>query len=218
MAQQVPNKGKGLTIGGTYSSTNPTPTSHYETLDPKFYVRPRSFFKEGKVILFTEAAGTTATGYNPCISVVSYGQSVHTQIRRFIVVRAKREFCFACPIFTYNNQGTLKPGVRAKEHAIAYTVGREPTLLPGEATLEKSPIPIVNVAGEPAFHIASRIYFGIHHPIQYNVKVKELGDVPPDWVPTLRQYWTSENDQATGQDIDVTASATYDAETPLPPT
>jgi hypothetical protein len=57
-------------------------------------------------VLFTEAAGTTVTGYNNAFSVlqpptndaltmVKYKELAHTQIRRFIVVRSRREFCFA---------------------------------------------------------------------------------------------------------------------------
>jgi hypothetical protein len=40
---------------------------------------------------------------------------------------------------------------------------------------------------------ASRIYFAIHHPIQYNVKVKNLGYVHPDYLPTFLGYWNQEN-------------------------
>lgn len=49
-------------------------------------------------MLFTEAAGSTVTDYNSSYSNMSlpiHGELVHTQIRRFIVVRQRREFCFA---------------------------------------------------------------------------------------------------------------------------
>ena len=56
-------------------------------------------------MLFSEAAGANAinalqtinnvTDYNSAISVVKYRELVHTQVRRFIVVKRKREFCFA---------------------------------------------------------------------------------------------------------------------------
>jgi len=56
-------------------------------------------------VLFSEAAGANAvnalqtinnvTDYNSAISVVKYRELVHTQVRRFIVVKRKREFCFA---------------------------------------------------------------------------------------------------------------------------
>ncbi|KAF2464455.1 uncharacterized protein BDR25DRAFT_242405, partial [Lindgomyces ingoldianus] len=177
---------------------------------PGYNIKPRRFFVEGRVfaVLFTEAAGSTAvTDYNTAISYVKYDEAVHTQIRRFVVVRAKTEFCFACPIFTYSGQGTMKSGVRPKEHAIAYTWGSTPAPLPGETGLEKAPIPIIGVEGEPPLDRASRIYFGIHHPIQYNVKVRDLGSVYSSYVPTLIGYWSLENPQPTTQDTDVTANA-----------
>jgi hypothetical protein len=48
--------------------------------------------------------------------------------------------------------------------------------------------------GEKPLAQASRIYFGIHHPIQYNVKVKDLGYVHPDQIATFLGYWRMEND------------------------
>jgi hypothetical protein len=53
-------------------------------------------------VLFTESAGTNAlnglnpmTDYNTNLSMVKYNEYVHTQVRRFIVVKRKRGFCFA---------------------------------------------------------------------------------------------------------------------------
>lgn len=59
-------------------------------------------------ILFTEPAGANAlNGLNPMadyntnlsnntnLSRVRFGEHVHTQVRRFIVVKRRREFCFA---------------------------------------------------------------------------------------------------------------------------
>jgi hypothetical protein len=61
--------------------------------------------------------------------------------------------------------------------------------------------------GERLLSTASRIYFGIHHPIQYNVKVKDLGYVHPDWMPNLLGYWHMENATGTQQSADVTQEA-----------
>ena len=60
--------------------------------------------------------------------------------------------------------------------------------------------------GVPNLHFASRIYFGIQHPIQYNVKVKDIGYVPVDNVHTLISSWQEEN-QGTNQAVEVTANA-----------
>jgi len=105
------------------------------------------------------------------------------------------------PIFTYSNQGTNKPGVVPSEHAIAYSYGYQPVLLPGETGLEKDPICIIMNPGESALSTASRIFFGIQHPIQYNVKVKDLGYVHPDHLVKFRGYWAMEHQIGTAQDM-----------------
>ncbi|KAF5852731.1 hypothetical protein GGP41_008126 [Bipolaris sorokiniana] len=150
---------EGPEIRGTYNYNQPAPNSHVESLDSSYYVRPSSFFTVGKVfsVLFSEAAGSTATAYNNSISIVRYGEYVHSQIRRFIVVGPRHGFCFAVPIFTYGGQG------------------------------------IMMAQGVPPLSQASRIFFGIHHPTQHNVKVKEIGDVHPDHLRRLLGYWNTQN-------------------------
>lgn len=146
-------------------------------------------------IIMNETAGST-TDYNTSRSIneVKYeGNYVYTNVRRFIVVRQKREFCFACPIFTYSGKATTKYGVHAREHAIAYTSGYSPQPLAGEYGITKTSIGIIMTQNNPALNAASRIYFGIHHPIQYNVKVKEIGYVQPDHVPYLIGNWKEED-------------------------
>ena len=110
------------------------------------------------------------------------------------------------PIFTYGGRATLKPGVRPDEHAIAYSSVNEPEYLPGEASMSKQPICIVDTPGTPPLHKASRIYFGIHHPIQYNVKVKDLGHVHPSDLVRMRGYWAMSNQDPSSQGIEVTSA------------
>ncbi|KAH7092334.1 hypothetical protein FB567DRAFT_545497 [Paraphoma chrysanthemicola] len=124
-----------------------------------------------------------------------YSEHVHSQIRRFVVVRAKRGFCYACPIYTYSGRGTLKPGVNAAEHAIAYSWGHQPQLLKDENGITKPPIAIVMNEGERPLDMTSRIYFGITHPVQHNVKVKDIGYVPKDFMPALIASWKEELDK-----------------------
>jgi hypothetical protein len=117
---------------------------------------------------------------------------------------------FYSPIFSYGNKGTTKRGVVADEHAIAYSLGMQPQLVPGEAPLAKAPIPIIMDDDTTPLAAASRIYFAIHHPIQYNVKVKSLGYVHPDYLPTFLGYWNQENFDSK-QDPEVTQN-TNDAD------
>jgi hypothetical protein len=95
--------------------------------------------------------------------------------------------------------------VRPDEHAIAYSSGYRPQLLNGERPLRKSAICIEDADGIPPLDVASRIYFGIHHPIQKNVKVKDLGRVKPSHVARLRGYWTAVIRDITNQAVEVTA-------------
>ncbi|KAF2026443.1 hypothetical protein EK21DRAFT_74114, partial [Setomelanomma holmii] len=112
------------------------------------------------------------------LSRVKYHELVHTQVRRFVVMRRKREHCYACPIFTYMEKGTLKNGVNPEEHAIVYRYGSQPRLLDGETGMTKHPICVVMNENE-TLSPASRLNFGVQHPIQYNVKVKDLGYSTP---------------------------------------
>ncbi|CAN9457044.1 unnamed protein product [Alternaria alternata] len=65
-------------------------------------------------------------------------------------------------------------------------------------------------SGEKPLAQASRIYFGIHHPIQYNVKVKDLGVVHQDWLTTFLGYWNMENIAETQQSNETTNEAAQD--------
>lgn len=202
------SRGRGTDIRGTYGQVQGD--LNYEPLDPSFYVRGKSFFFEGRVlaIILNESAGST-TDYNTSNSfnmVRFNGNIVYTSVRRFIVVRAKREFCYAVPIFTYSGKGTTKPGVHAEEHAIAYAYGKSPCLLRDEVGITKAAIPVIMTAANETLSKASRIYFGIHHPIQYNVKVKEIGYVQPDYIPTLIGNWKEEDASQSQQDSEVAAN------------
>lgn len=186
---------------------------HLLTRCPAYYVRDRKYFVEGKVfsVMFNETAGETATGYNPSISEVRYvGNRVYTSARRFVVVRVRREFCYACPIFTYSNRATTKEGVRPEEHGIVYSYGQEPKLVTDEKGIVKPSIAIEMASGESILHIASRIYYGIHHPVQYNVKVKDIGHVIDSHLPALIGNWKAEDNGETKQAPDITASADDD--------
>jgi hypothetical protein len=54
-------------------------------------------------------------------------------------------------------------------------------------------------SGVPNLHPAARVYYGLHHPIQYNVNVKEIGYVPPDQVPYLISNWRAEDERDESQ-------------------
>ncbi|ORY18201.1 hypothetical protein BCR34DRAFT_554387 [Clohesyomyces aquaticus] len=195
------DSGIGQTVEGMYGNPKAPPNvPHYEPLDNTYYVRERKFFVVGKMfsVLFPEPTGGPPTRYNDSASfaTVRFGEQVHAQIRRFIIVQCRKEYCYACPVFTYSGRGTLKPGVRAHQHSIVYNSGYAPTPLQGETGMNKNSIEIIGVPGTSPLNQASRIYFGIQHPIQYNVRVKDLGQVIESHIPRLLGYWRLENDRS----------------------
>jgi hypothetical protein len=106
-----------------------------------------------------------------------------------------RLICHYSPIFTYSNQGTTKPGVRATEHSVIYTNGYHPILLQNETGITKDDIAMDMTSNVSPLSTSSRLRFSIHHPIQYNVKVKDLGMVCGADIPKVVGYWNEEKDK-----------------------
>jgi hypothetical protein len=204
----------GNNVAGTYSG--PT-ILHYEPVDPSLFVRPKSFSVKGKVFaaIMNETAQSTArvpdnavvNCTTASINRVEYSNNyVYTHVCRFVIVRQKNEFCYACPIFTYGKRATKKPGVRVEEHGIIYSEGQRPQLISGESGITKASIGVVMAHGQTDLQIESRIYYGIHHPIQYHLKVKEIGQVVHSHLPKLIGNW-EEDDKETRQERTVIAAA-----------
>ncbi|CAN9184320.1 unnamed protein product [Alternaria alternata] len=188
----------------------------YKLPDSSFRVRNQAFFTEGRMfaMLFNEAvddnsADSLANYYGDVTSLYQSTQVKHSdiapaQVRLFIVVKHKRDFCYAVPVSTYGDRATTKPGVWPDAHAIAYSYGCDPQLVAGEQALHKAPIAIQMAPNEKPLAVASRIYFGIHYPIQYGVKAKDLGRVHPDWTARFIGYWIMENEDDLKQGPKVT--------------
>ncbi|RYO37781.1 hypothetical protein AA0111_g2178 [Alternaria arborescens] len=178
----------------------------YELPDSSFRVRNQAFFIEGRMfaMLFNEAveddsADLLTNHYGDVTGLyqstrVKHSDIAPAQVRIFIVVKRKRDFCYAVPVSTYGNLATTKPGVWPEAHAIAYSYGCDPQLVAGEQALQKLPIAVQMARNEKPLEVASRIYFGIHYPIQYGVKAKDLGCVHPDWIARFTEYWKMENE------------------------
>ncbi|KAF1848718.1 uncharacterized protein K460DRAFT_403990 [Cucurbitaria berberidis CBS 394.84] len=195
----------GNFIRGTYIVMDGRPDAHYETFDSSFYARDHSFFEEGKIfaIILTEPDDQL----DERSSVIDYGNQQYAKIRRLIVVQRKRKCFFAIPIRTYGKEGTAKPGVIPQDHSIAYQYGSFPQRVSGEEQLSNDAICLVMNNGE-SLDVASRINFGTHYPVEYNVKVKDLGYVDPKMLPKLLNYWRweKERDMEKGEDSFITES------------
>lgn len=169
-----------------------------ERLDPNFRLRRRDFFTAGRVflVLWMEPAGTSRNAST--ITLVSdyntalYGETVHSKVRRFVVIREGENYCSALPITTYGSQGVSKRGIKKSEHAIIYT-GREPPTPSqaeapnqGEQPMLSRPIRVVPDDKSDALDPHSRLDFGKVHTVQHNIKAKAFGKVHPESMEALR--------------------------------
>lgn len=175
-----------------------------EQLFKTYKVKPSSFFIFGRVFqtLWSQPAGATKittrverVDPDPGFSQVRFGETVHTKIRRFVVVRAKDTYCSAVPISTYGGRGVAKPGVNKSEHVIVYSGNQPPAAtaaeLPGpsETGMRNRPIRVVKDAIHNELDLMSRIDLGKVYTIEYNVKVKAFGVVHQDsMVPLDSQF------------------------------
>jgi hypothetical protein len=75
------------------------------------------------------------------------------------------------PILTYGNQGTAKPGIKYKDHAIIYTGRQVPEKLKGERTLVKKPVRMENYAEKDKLNKASRVNYRKVYTIEHNIRV-----------------------------------------------
>jgi hypothetical protein len=95
-----------------------------------------------------------------------------------------------------------------------YSEGQKPHLIDGEASLPKQPICVTMTVGERPLTVYSRICFGIHHPIQHNVKPKHIGHVIKSDLARMRGYWKMEiadSGVPSNNPDETAAEATYDA-------
>jgi hypothetical protein len=85
-------------------------------------------------------------------------------------------------IFTYNQQGVLKPGVHAEHHAVIYT-GKEPELLAGEREKGLTRQSIKMSYKDPRHKLdkMSRLNYAKLYTIEHNVKVWFIGHISKEW-------------------------------------
>jgi hypothetical protein len=99
------------------------------------------------------------------------------------------------PITTYSGRGTTKQGCRPSEHAIVYFSGTTPRYVEGEYGngMTTDPIEIVPADRNATMDPASRLRFGKTFPVEWNVKVKEIGRVASHDMAKMIQYWQEED-------------------------
>ncbi|KAL8868613.1 MAG: hypothetical protein Q9174_004873 [Haloplaca sp. 1 TL-2023] len=174
------------------------PDKAHEKLDPDYIVRnrPHDFFTEGRVFMIyhTESAGNKSNRDAFGFTTVSYGETVYSQFRRFVVVKAKpKEFyCICVPITTYGGRATGKKGVDGRAHAIVYTGNKAPLKLKEERGLVKDPLRVLPSKPENVLDPKSRINLGKPYPIEWNIRVKDIGRLDEKSRQKLIPYWRME--------------------------
>lgn len=164
------------------------------TLDPEFTIRPKKFFTVGKVFLtlWTEpAAGSKERSPEDIYSTTAFGEIVVSKIRRFVVIVTGENSCNCAPIYTYEGKGSAKPVANNGQHCIIYT-GR---LTSGHEN-SRGPLPPIRVDSDypkATLEPTSRLDLGKLYPIEYNIKVKPFGIVPPssrqDLLDSFSRVW-----------------------------
>ncbi|KAK5725247.1 hypothetical protein LTR17_013116 [Elasticomyces elasticus] len=186
-----------------------------ERLFSTFKVRenPRRFFKVGRVflILWTEPAGagaTEITSYEQNDRTITaadggpvpgrFGESVYSQVRRYVVIRGGEQFCSALPIHSYGGQGVGMQWVRKSDHVIIYTSRQAPLPLEAELprqgetdALRSTPIRVVPDSPADILSSTSRLDLAKVHTIHHDIKVKPFGEVHPNSMEAFRAQFAS---------------------------
>jgi hypothetical protein len=133
---------------------------------------------------WVEPRGDNAGGSKGSHTVITteYKGDHHAKPRRFLIVNAFKGHCICLPINTYLRQGVTKNGVHADHHTIIYTE-YPPHYITGEREKGLNREPILMVPNNPSYKLdsASRLNYAKIYTIEYNVKVKFIGKIHPDW-------------------------------------
>lgn len=93
------------------------------------------------------------------------------------------------PITTYSSRGAGKRGVDQRAHAIIYTGSHPPEKLATERDMNKSAIRVVPARADEKLDPKSRVNMGKIYTVEWNTKVKEIGQVEKDSLVKLLAYW-----------------------------
>lgn len=98
------------------------------------------------------------------------------------------------PITTYSGRATTKSGCNPSEHTVVYFAGTAPQYVKHEKGngMTKEPIQIEPTDPNDKMDPASRLRFGKTFPVEWNVKVKDIGKVNSHHLSKLVRYWKEE--------------------------
>lgn len=130
-----------------------------------------------------------ASSSNDGLNSTFEGKDVFQEIRRFCVIRRKPTYCLCLPINTYSGQATTKPGVVADDHCVIAPAGGTVQLHPREKQLKKSPLFAVVEDTSISINAMSRINFAKVYPVEYNIRVRNIGRLVSDSIRDLDRYF-----------------------------
>ncbi|KLU91416.1 hypothetical protein MAPG_09936 [Magnaporthiopsis poae ATCC 64411] len=160
-------------------------SGEYESTDPRFMLVPSSSWRPGTVfkILWADPHGQSQSGRNGSFyteqqrKINSDGRSFYIKLRRFIIYGTGPGQSTCVPIYTYNNQGCKKTGVKPENHGIVHDVNANPRLLHGEPNLGFNPAAIVLTESTEKITKESRVNYSQLMTVQHNVKIFIIGYV-----------------------------------------
>jgi hypothetical protein len=135
--------------------------------------------------LWSEPASSTARD-GPNFSSSTIGGRIFSETRRFVVVRSGHGYSLCCPIQTYQKRGTTKSRINVENHAIVYTAGSEPKLLPEEESPGMGSFQIVMEDKSVTVDQSSRLNFGKVYTVEHNIKVRNVGKINKDSLSRLK--------------------------------
>ncbi|KAH6673471.1 hypothetical protein B0J14DRAFT_49551 [Halenospora varia] len=153
-----------------------------EVLDNTFLVRNldyKTFFHVGRIFLtlWTEQLGATSSP-STSVSEVVFGEKVLSKIRRFVVVRDNDRFCTCLPITSYG-KGNKKAGTDLVDQGIIYCQEQP------QDNFEVMKSSVQACVAKDSNFGASVINYARTYTIEKNVKVKDGGEIHPDFTAVL---------------------------------
>jgi len=181
---------------------DPPVSAEMQSLSSKYRVRQDGvkFFRPGRVfaILWHESAGQVPTMDNPLepqrgdvlgpnMTRGPYGETIYSHIRRMVVIKNRRGYCWCIPISSYSGQGLRRRGLRQDDinsHTIVHDSRKDPQYLSAEPHSTKLPIAVDVIPGH-SLSQAARLHYAKPHTVDWNTKVMDVGVVLSRCIPIL---------------------------------
>lgn len=155
-------------------------------------MRPRSFFKVGKVfkILWPDPTGAGAAAITMGTLPSNTDSGAH--IRWFVVIRDEEEYSSCLPIQTNGGRGCA--GLKKDHHAIIYTGRDAPKQMDHEKPAKgeegmKTAIRVKPKSNTDQIDPKARVNFVKIYTIEYNVKIYDVGEVHADSMKRFHRHF-----------------------------